>query len=147
MDAGAVLERLAELGVAVTVKPNGNLWLQPASVIPADVLEAVRAGKAQIVAALSRRRVPPDTGLAPLLARLRAGQAWLVAHYDAYMDGLEPEGPYVASLIAWDTLEKLLRTLYHFEGCICESGACAPEAPVWCSACAEARPWRHEERP
>ena len=93
------------------------------------------------------KRVPPDTGLAPLLKRLRAGQAWLVAHYDAYMDGLEPEGPYVASLIAWDTLEKLLRTLYHFEGCICESGACDPDAPVWCSACAEARPWRHEERP
>ena len=141
MNTAAVLERLGGLGVSVRLLPNGNLYLEPGSRVPPDVLEAVRECKPQIIAALGRRRVPPDTGLAPLLARLRAGQVWLVAHYDAYMDGLEPEGPYVASLVAWDTLEKMLRRLYGYQGCISETGACDSGAPVWCAACAEARPW------
>lgn len=87
-------------------------------------------------------RVPTDTGLVPLLQRLRRGQAWLVEYYDAYMAQTEPEGVYVASLVAWDTLERLLRRLYpHFSGCISETGACDPGAPTWCTHCAEARPW------
>ena len=145
MDATAVLERLDRLGVSVQLD-GPDLILRPGFRVPPELVGEVRAHKAQIVAALSYRRVPRDTGLAPLLARLRRGQEWLTEHYDAYMDDLEPEGPYVASLEAWDTLERLLRRLYpHFEGCICESGACdpgAPGAPVWCAACAERRPWR-----
>lgn len=57
MNAAAVLERLSAQGVQVTPRPNGNLWLEPASKIPADLLDAVRKNKPAILALLSRPRL------------------------------------------------------------------------------------------
>ena len=141
MDAATALEHLADIGVAVTLNERGNLVLspEPPGGFPADLVDAVREHKPAIVTALRNRRVPAETGLAPLLERLRSGQAWLTERYDAYMDQLEPEGPYVASLVAWDTLEMLLRRIYGYQACISESGACDPNAPVWCAACEKAQ--------
>ena len=140
MNAIGVMEALDRLGVSVQLD-GADLVLIPGSKVPLDLVAAVRECKPAIVAALSRRRVPRDTGLAPLLQRLRRGQQWLSQRYDAYMDGAECEGPFVASMVAWDTLERLLRRLYGYQGCISETGACDSGAPVWCAACAEARPW------
>jgi len=136
--AGAVLEQLDKLGVGVTLD-GSELVLVPGSKVPPELVSEVRAHKPEIIAALRTRTVPADTGLRPLLERLRRGAAWLRDHYTTYLTGLEPEGPYVASLVAWDTLEKLFRRLYGYEGCISETGACDPAAPVWCRACADAR--------
>ena len=140
MNVGMVMEALDRLGVSVQLD-GADLVLIPGSKVPLDLVAAVRECKPAIVAALSRRRVPRDTGLQPLLARLRDGQRWLTANYDAYMAGTGNEPQYVSGLVQWDTLEKMLRRLYGYQGCISETGACDSGAPVWCAACAEARPW------
>ena len=135
MDALTLLDKLAELGIAAVLEDE-RLYLQPGDKVPPELMSEARARKAEIVAALRSRQMPADTGLQPLLERLRAGQAWLTDHFDTYTAGLEVEGPYVASLTAWDVLERLLRRLYpHYQGCISETGACDPAAPVWCRAC------------
>ena len=71
-----------------------------------------RAHKAELVAALGNRRVRADTGLAPLLERLRSGQAWLTANLDRHM-ATEPCGDpvFVRSLVEWAALERLLRSV------------------------------------
>jgi len=51
MDATAILERLTELGVKTTVH-GGRLRLTPASVIPPDLVEAVKAHKEALVVAI-----------------------------------------------------------------------------------------------
>ena len=112
------------------------MYLEPGSKVPAELLPEVRAHRAEIVAALSRRQVPADAGLRSLLERLRRDQAWLTEHCDTHLAGLEAEGPYVASLMAWDVLERLLRRLYGYQGCVNESGSCPPAAPVCCTHCA-----------
>jgi len=132
MDAATALERLADIGVAVTLNERGNLLLspEPPGGFLAELIAAVRENKPAIVAALSNRRVPASTGLAALLERLRSGQAWLVEHYDAYMDGEYPETTFVSGLVLWPSLEKLLRRLYGHQGCVNETGACLAAAPV-----------------
>ena len=59
MNAVDVLERLKVLGVAVTPRPNGNLWLEPASVIPSGLLELVKAHKPEIMAHLGGKDQTP----------------------------------------------------------------------------------------
>ena len=67
MSAVDVLSQLSSLRVAVTPTPRGTLWLEPASVIPPDLVEAVRQHKQAIMALLLRkhgyRQVYPGDGL------------------------------------------------------------------------------------
>ena len=35
----------------------------------------------------------------------------------------------------WDELERLLRNLYEYKGCIFTGGSCPESSPVKCSAC------------
>lgn len=50
-----MVERLTALGVEVTPRPNGNLYLAPASRIPPDLLELVRQHKRELLDLLRRR--------------------------------------------------------------------------------------------
>lgn len=52
-----MLERLSALGVEVTPRTNGNLWLAPASKVPHDLLELVRLLKGELLALLRRPRL------------------------------------------------------------------------------------------
>ncbi|NQU96599.1 MAG: hypothetical protein HQ548_03000 [Chloroflexi bacterium] len=142
MDATTLLDKLAALGIAAILE-DGKLYLQPGDKVPPELMDEARAHKAALVTALSNRRVPPETGLAALLERLRDGQAWLTANLDRHM-ATEPCGDpvFVSSLVAWDCVERLLRRLYGFSACICESGACDLGSPVLCTTCAEA--WDRE---
>jgi len=54
VDATVVLECLSALGVTITPRPNGNLWLEPASKIPPALLELVRQHKVEVIAYLER---------------------------------------------------------------------------------------------
>lgn len=60
MDTTIVLERLSALGVTITPRPNGNLWLEPASKIPPDLLELVRQHKVGVIAYLERHNSHDD---------------------------------------------------------------------------------------
>ena len=54
MDANAILDRLSELGI--TVRADGGMVLiQPASKVPAELKDAVRENKPEILTALRRQ--------------------------------------------------------------------------------------------
>ena len=72
MDAAAVLERLSARGVTVTPQPNGNLWLEPVSKIPSDLLDLVREHKGSILARLTGPRLHHQpTTKEPICCRAR----------------------------------------------------------------------------
>ena len=73
------------------------------------------------------------TGAAELIKqRLTKGQAWLISHYDAYMDDeMDPEEWYRAFDL-WDGLDHLIRWVYGFKGC--PVGGCK-EGPIICRGC------------
>lgn len=63
MNVTNALARLSSLGVKVTRLPEGDLWLEPASVIPPELLEAVKQQKRAIIAHLARPELadgPPE---------------------------------------------------------------------------------------
>lgn len=55
MNVATVLERLSALGVQITPRPGGNLWLEPASKIPPPLLALVRQHKPEIMAAVLKK--------------------------------------------------------------------------------------------
>jgi hypothetical protein len=55
MEAGAILDRLSQLGVKTTVQ-GGRLRLEPASKIPPDLVEAIRTHKQALMLAIQ----PPE---------------------------------------------------------------------------------------
>jgi hypothetical protein len=78
---------------------------------------------------------------ARLIAECRAKavevQAWLTTHCDEHMK-TEPFGlPEWAGVMAeFDVIERgHLRNVFHYVGCIHDSGSCPVEAPVNCTAC------------
>ena len=73
MTALELLDRLASLGIAAILE-DGRLFLQPGDRVPPELMDEARAHKAELVAALSNRRVPAETGLQTLLERLRTGR-------------------------------------------------------------------------
>ena len=103
MNPATVLEQLGWLGASVQLD-GADLVLTPGSKVAPELLAAVRECKPQIIKALSDR-MPPQTGLAPLLKRLRPGQAWLTANLDHHMATESVGDPvFLASLEAWVVL-------------------------------------------
>jgi hypothetical protein len=145
MDASEVLGRLTALGVTATPTPRGTLWLQPASVIPPDLVDAVREHKQAIIAAIRERA--PIAAETTYLQRLRAGQVWLaVAHEklaemeerrDIVSQQYEKQRErFLVALDAWDVMERQLRQLLGYQGCIHGPGRrCPPDSVVVCQAC------------
>lgn len=65
MDAQAVLDRLAELGVTASAE-GGKVWIEPASKVPAELKAALRENKPEILTILTG---PTGNGQAPPLDR------------------------------------------------------------------------------
>jgi len=86
---------------------------------------------------LSQQKAVTET----LLTRLQAGSHWLTAQHEAWLAGnvdAANDKRFSAALEAWDALERLLRTVFNFEGCIHgPSGRCPADAPVVCDFCLE----------
>jgi len=149
MDAADVLEKLVSLGVSVTPTERNTLWLEPASAIPPDLVEEVRRHKLAIIAHL---RQEPDTqladsytvkdsrGLANTLRRLHKGMEWLT-EVDKRLRAIQDRDKrlvarFLEALDLWDNLDKMVRELYHFEGCVLGPGQrCPDDAPVACRYC------------
>lgn len=66
MDAPKVLANLVALGVSVSLTGRGTLWLDPADVIPADLLDEVRANKTELMALVSSTGAYPTPPPRPL---------------------------------------------------------------------------------
>ena len=136
MTASEVLEQLHELGVTVCL--NGpKVRLEPASVIPSDLLRQVREHKDEIVTEL--RPAQADGLMSALIARLQAGQTWLLDQHHRW----QASDPNAASdeefsrvWAAWWELDERLRTDYGFQGCVYgPEGTCPDGFP--CLGCSE----------
>jgi len=92
-----------------------------------------------------------NRGETTYLNRLRAGHIWL-ADTDKRLgvmeaNGGQPEADYdrlrdkfLAALDAWDEMERQLRQLFLYQGCVMGAGlSCPAESPVRCAACGDYR--------
>jgi hypothetical protein len=74
-----------------------------------------------------------------LRTRLRVGQQWLTREYQRWLVG-DPQAAtderFSRALAGWDALERILRQLYEYQGCIFgPAQSCPEDAPVQCDGC------------
>ncbi len=110
MSALALLDTLAGLGVHASVTPSGTLRVEPASRVPAELLEALKAHRDELLTELQRNRSIPLTAstgfnIPPLpepLARLaRAAAGGHLTHLASLPSGLVLNlGEYVLAWVA-----------------------------------------------
>ena len=63
-------------------------------------------------------------------------QTWLVARFDEHMTTELGLPEWISTLAEFDIVERgQLRGVFHYAGCIHDSGSCPDDAPVCCSAC------------
>lgn len=105
--------------------------------MPADALRLIHAAK---VLGANVTGNHADTPLRKLLERLRDGHRWLCTEYARSFDESDYNADKFANgLATWDELEKTLRAVYGYKGCVYGEGEQCPEdAPVRCDACIEA---------
>ena len=135
MDANAVMDRLAELGVVASAA-GGKLLLEPGSKVPPDLLAQVKEHKVEILARLTR----PHQDAEALLTRLRKGQAWLVDEHQRWQADDTTAAADEAFSKAWNLwwdLDTQLRVDHGFAGCIHGSTPACPEG-FPCQGCSEA---------
>lgn len=133
MDANAILDRLATLGV--TVRADGDrVLLQPGSIVPQDLKVAIRDNKAEIIALLTD---PPNAEL--LLDRLRKGQSWISKQHALWRSDhttLADDAEFSRVWDSWWRLDAKLRASHGFQGCIYGIGGPCPEG-FPCLGCSE----------
>jgi hypothetical protein len=81
---------------------------------------------------------PPCPGSDSLLSRLQAGSKWLTAQHKAWLEGQGvSDERFSAALEAWDSLERILRQVFGYDGCIFgPDRRCPGEAHAICDFCA-----------
>ena len=74
-----------------------------------------------------------------LLSRLQAGSRWLTAQHQAWLDDKEDAASderVSVALDGWDEMERSLRLVYDYEGCVFgPDQRCPEDAPVTCDFC------------
>ena len=101
----------------------------------------VTAEKSLLNRSLTRKsiaEIPPHPALTLLLRRLRSGQQWLTATFDQ-LDAGSSGGPlerqYFRAIEFWIDVEREVRELFNFQGCVIGQRGCHGDAPVNCEAC------------
>ena len=74
-----------------------------------------------------------------LMERLQAGSQWLTAQHQAWLDdekGAASDERFSAALDGWAEMERSLRLVYSYQGCIFGADQrCPQDAPVTCDGC------------
>lgn len=148
MDALTVLQNLDSKGIRATAE-EGRLFLEPEDRVTLDDVAAAKVVKLDLLAVLNqpKRDGSPLQRLAyqirdkRLIAECRSKavglQTWLMVHCDEHM-ATEPFGmpEWISALAEFDIIERgHLRAVFHYSGCIHDSGQCPDDAPVNCTAC------------
>ena len=149
MDGVELLKRAEEAGLIVTCVGD-NLGIHgPKSA--ENIVREITAHKSEVMAILRDGTLAPVKA-GELRARLRKGIDWFVAVDPKLWDendypvaggsrlpigwnGSALETKMMDQLLKWLELERLLRTLYEYKGCIYDSGECPDDSPVKCSGC------------
>ena len=134
MDTPTLVGNLDALGFKLRI--DGDLLLvEPGSRLTDALAQEIRVHKPAII-----------EYQADLTDRLRKGIDWLSSTSAELLAMTEPnagvgswvEALFVESLDLWDRLERQLRAVYGFPGCVMDSGEgqqCPDRSPVRCLAC------------
>ena len=135
MDCVKLLRKAEEAGLKVTQEGDVLKIRGPKSA--SAIAEKLLANKDAVLEALS-----PKDACQELIERLQSGIDWFIGvDKDLWKDdypintGTALERKMTASIHKWGELERLLRNLYEYEGCIFEGGSCPEESPVRCTGC------------
>jgi hypothetical protein len=136
MQAIEILDAFRKL--EITARVNGDkLVVEPGSKLPPELVAEVRQHKSELMTLLS----PPYPEASRLLSRLRAGGKWLTSQHKAWLEGKRTavsDERFSAALEAWDLMERSLRMVFGYEGCVFGPDRRCPEAaPVVCDFCAK----------
>lgn len=127
-------------GVTLSLTDDGRLtYRAPAGVITPELKGQLTAHRDRLTAELVRdQKITRET-----VERLRNGQRWLTANLERHMSaGPGGDPAWNRSLTVWDSGERLLRNLLHYQGCIWPGeGVCPTDAPVCCRACGDSGKW------
>ena len=148
MDALTVLKNLDSKGIRATAE-DGRLFLEPEDRVTPDDGAAAKAVKTDLLAVLAQpnrdgsplERLVYEIRDARLIAEQRRRaiqlQTWLTDNLDKHLSA-EPSGlpSWLANLTEFDIVERgHLREVFHYQGCIHESGHCPAGAAVSCTNC------------
>ena len=135
MDWVKLLRKAEEAGLKVTQEGDVLKIRGPKSA--SVIAEKLLANKDAVLEALS-----PKDACQELIERLQSGIDWFIGvDKDLWKDdypintGTALERKMTASIHKWGELERLLRNLYEYDGCIFEGGCCPEESPVRCTGC------------
>lgn len=148
MSAISLLERLNEQGIRVSLDGDNLKVSGPVKVITPELTDELRRLKPELIETLTAKRdgtvlqrrayEARDTRLiAECRGKAATLQAWLMTNFDEHM-ATEPVGlpKWISALAEFGIVERgQLRNVFHYVGCIHDSGSCPDEAPVCCTAC------------
>lgn len=135
-----LLKRAEEAGLTVTCVGDSLRIRGPKSA--EAIVQELSANKSEVIAAIKDGTLTPAPA-SELRARLRKGIEWFLAvdpklwdenDYPVY-DHRKLEIKMMEQTLKWLELERLLRNLYEYEGCIFDGRTCPVESPVRCTAC------------
>ena len=136
MNATDVLHRLQRLGISVWADGD-NIFVAPASKIPAQVKVAIREHKPGILARL--RPISDSQPVDALLERLRKGHTWLLDLHQRWQTddtSVADDAEFSRVWNVWWELDQWLRAEHGFHGCIYgPDGDCPDGFP--CQGCSE----------
>jgi hypothetical protein len=148
MNAVELLESLSDKGVIVSFDGTNIRVRGLVNVITSELTGEMRRLKPELIELLTPsrdgtdlQRLAYDIRETQLVAMCRAKavelQVWLTAHFDEHMS-TDPLGlpEWMSSLAEFLVIDRgQLRNVFHYVGCIHDSGSCPDDAPVNCTAC------------
>ena len=111
-----------------------------------DIVNEIKLNREEILVAMENNKPDLTDKIEELKDRLRKGMDWFSAVDPIYWsdegfsdkkvkNGKTLEEIMQMQLQKWDDLEKILRNLYDYEGCIYDDGVCPEDSPVKCGGC------------
>ena len=136
-----LLETAYDAGLTLTAKEGALKIRGPES--ESELVQKIMDNKQEVMDALDTAYNHIDKEIQSLRDRLRKGIDWFVAvdpHlWDANDNPINQrtklERKMTQLLHKWREMERLLRNLYDYEGCIYDDGGCPDGSPVKCGGC------------
>jgi hypothetical protein len=144
MTVSELLRELESRQISLAAKGNKLCLKGKGAALPADLREELKAHRMELLAAVNEGCGRSEISLSPpaadhLLSRLQAGSRWLTTQHEAWLEGkgnAASDERFSATLVAWDGLERVLRQVYGYDGCIFGPDRRRPgEAAVVCDFC------------
>ena len=134
----ALLKRAKEAGLSLRL--DGDVLIMRGPKSATSIVEEIQENRESVIEALSNAPLPQ---VVEMIERLRKGVDWFLAIDKKLWDDdgypIQASARLTKQLMSnvdrWDEMERLLRKLYEYEGCIFEEGKCPEESYLKCAEC------------